>query len=358
MKNLCNQYLLLAKKETFAAIRKNRQQPFEDICNALQHIYGDIKIEYDTLSVKVTSKFKLSRCDFSIVWKEGDIVTQSIVSVETKELGNRGLEFLEDTCEKIFSATGSIAKTYHIVNLRDDVSEKYCNRIYPKFNEYERKLKRLLWIVYTANYGISFYKLLDQHIKTKSKKALKQSKEDALIQNMFYGLDLGDVEQLLFTPRWTDEDRIQFEIAVSEETDYNGLSDAEIKDRIRALRPRSDWDRLFSDLFSDDLLMCEENIVHIRKLRNCVAHCRKFSSNDFKASRKILNELIARIDTTIEVLFHTSTGQSSSNDEVIDAQGTVKVPAVMGGLIDFDVSKIAAAIEMAMNDRGTGFKGF
>ena len=57
MKNLCNQYLLLAKKEAFAAIRKNRQQPFEDICNALQHIYDDIKIEYDALSVKIRLLF-------------------------------------------------------------------------------------------------------------------------------------------------------------------------------------------------------------------------------------------------------------------------------------------------------------
>lgn len=39
----------------------------------------------------------------------------------------------------------------------DCISEYYCNKLFPYLNEFERKLRKILFIVYTLNFNLEYY---------------------------------------------------------------------------------------------------------------------------------------------------------------------------------------------------------
>ena len=55
----------------------------------------------------------------------------------------------------------------------DAISEYYCNKIYPKLNELERNLRKLLFNIYIVNFGKDYYKAtVSEDLKQKLKVSL------------------------------------------------------------------------------------------------------------------------------------------------------------------------------------------
>lgn len=142
-----------------------------------------------TFSIKQYSKQKLS-----------------YLSISTKA---KGIYYMELVDEKINSI---MANSYIVITSYDCISEFYCNKIYKKLNNFERKLKELIFDIYTFSYGMNYYERnFSEELKLKVKKLQdksisSESKDLEQLKQSLYALDYNDIIELLFTPKWLVDD--------------------------------------------------------------------------------------------------------------------------------------------------------
>jgi hypothetical protein len=204
------------------------------------------------------------------------------------------LEYVHETLQ-----SSGVCSDYVMILSYDTVSEYYCNKLYPKLNELERNLRKLLFNIYTVNFGRDYYKTtISGDIQTKAKENIRargnaDRKEVTVLQEFFYSLELGDVQQLLFTPRWTELDEQTKQAFLNEHSDLSMLSDADLRSEFADIAPKSDWDSFFSDKVSN--VDFKGIIDTIRGYRNKVAHCKHVTQEEYQdcvGMIKQLNEAI------------------------------------------------------------------
>ena len=101
-----------------------------------------------------------------------DIVYHITVSSDHPEKSRQAelLEFFHKKYEVVFSQR----KEYHLIVAYDGVSEYYCNKVYPKFQHFERQLRHLIFKVVTRAYGSVWAKeTLEKDTKDKLKNNIK-----------------------------------------------------------------------------------------------------------------------------------------------------------------------------------------
>ena len=187
---------------------------------------------------------------------------------------------------------------YLIIYSYDAISEYYCNKAYPYLNTIERKLRKLLFNVYTVNFGSHYYtKTISKNDQDKIKSVLQKRHDDEVIEQFFYGLELNDIQRILFEPNWStyeDDKRVEF---LANNRDLSKLSDEELRSFISELRCHSDWERLFSDKMCVTTIM--ELIESIRVQRNNIAHCKFFSKKNYERLSENATQLIQMLDKAI-----------------------------------------------------------
>ena len=187
---------------------------------------------------------------------------------------------LIDALEYVHSAlfTTGIEEDYISIISYDAVSEYYCNKLYPKLNELERNLRKLLFSIYVLNFGKEYFEatttkeMQDKAKKTIRTKGSTEKKEIQYIKQYFYSLEYADIEQLLFAPRWTKVDEENKKSFLGMHKDLSMLSDEELRVVINGISPKSDWERFFGEKFQN--IDVERNIEAVRTIRNNVAHCK------------------------------------------------------------------------------------
>ncbi len=220
---------------------------------------------------------------------------------KTKSVIIKSLETFQNTI-----INSEIEKDYVLIVSYDAVSEYYCNRIYPKLNELERNLRKLLFNIYTLNFGVNYYtSTVNEDLQKKGKKNIRasggtQARKIEVIKKFFYALDYGDIQLMLFTPQWTQLEEKNKRDFLNKNANLNEVTDAELRNAFSDLTPKSDWDRFFkSKIPNDDI---ENMINYIRKNRNNVAHCKFLNKDDYEQSkisiRKLNNELLKAITIT------------------------------------------------------------
>ncbi len=264
---------------------------------------------YVSKCFKGTTEYELDSWDYQheMIWRSDDqSVTCNVVfrfySVigttyldVTAEGGSdediiKCLEFVHTTLQ-----TSGVSSDYVMILSYDAVSEYYCNRLYPKLNELERNLRKLLFNIYTVNFGRDYYKTtISGDIQTKAKENIRargnaDRKETTVLQEFFYSLELGDVQQLLFTPKWTDLDEQTKQAFLNENSDLSRLSDADLRSAFVDITPKSDWDRFFSDKVSN--VDFKDIIDTIRGYRNKVAHCKHVGREEYQKCVGIIKQL-------------------------------------------------------------------
>lgn len=199
----------------------------------------------------------------------------------------------------------NISSEYTMIISYDAISEYYCNQMFPKLNELERNLRKLLYNIYTVNFGKDYYKAtISEEIQTKAKEIIrasggKKKKETEYIQKMFYSLEYGDVEHLLFDKKWTELDEKNKTAFLTSHTNLSELSDEILRNAITNIAPKSDWERFFSDKIVESDL--EGLIEEIRKSRNSVAHCKFFYKDEYTKCNKCVDDLNKAILSAITV---------------------------------------------------------
>ena len=193
-------------------------------------------------------------------------------------------------------------KKYIPIISYDFVSESYCNKVYPILNKFERKFRKLLFLIFTSNFKeLYFEKIAPKEMIEKVKGNIRiknnKNKEEYRIQNYFYSIDIGTLRELLFNKNWTLMEEEQKNKLLNE--DFSNMTEEEIKNKIKEIEPKSNWERFFYNKgFSDDI---EDMMKSINELRNVVAHNKILNENDYLFLKINLEKLIDKIDKAIMI---------------------------------------------------------
>ena len=243
--------------------------------------------------------FNKSEIIFSI--KQYEKHELSYLSISTKRNNIPAMEFVDEKINKI------MVDNYIVITSYDCISEFYCNKIYRKLNNFERKLKELIFDIYTFSYGINYYNRnfsdeLKLKVKRLDKSIATDSKDVEQLKQSLYELSYNDIIQLLFAPKWLLDDETD-KIALMRKIDANKLSSKELIDCIDNIRPKSDWDRLFLPQIGE-IPNIEDSIDQLRKLRNRVAHCKFFRKEHYEKCLNLLKNLNKQINKALKIVMN------------------------------------------------------
>lgn len=223
-----------------------------------------------------------------------------VVTGKSKAQIVKGLEYIQATIKK-----SDILKDYIEIISYDAISEYYCNKIYPKLNELERNLRKLLFNIYVVNFGRDYYQMTisgDLQKKIKSviqAKGNEEKKETERLQKFFYSMEFADIQQMLFVPHWTEVDERSKNTFLKSHEDLSKLTDYELRKAFSEFAPRSDWKRFFSDKMDEDDI--QSLIDEIRRSRNSIAHCKFFYQADYSLCNKAMSKFNKAVKSAIAI---------------------------------------------------------
>lgn len=209
------------------------------------------------------------------------------------------IKFMKEIDKSIIT-NNKLSKNYIIITSYDSISEYYCNKVYPKLNEFERKFRKLLFITYTAQFKKAYFEsTTSKELQTKAKEKIKNRNAEYRIQQYLYSLDFYDFKQLLFDKSWNEYDEKQLHKYLKKHSDLRELTDLEIRNKILSIHPTNDWERLFSNKGLDEDF--ENIIVKIGELRNIVAHNKIIKEDQYNELNEMLDNSIITIDEAINI---------------------------------------------------------
>lgn len=216
--------------------------------------------------------------------------------LNTNETDSKSVKILNETNAILLK--GEHRKNYNIAISFDGVSCYYCNKIYPKFNLFERKIRELVFNILLKSFGNEWYEKtvgiqLDKEIKANA----KSSSKSKLIEEALYEMTIFQLETYLFMPYREIDVNDLIDIELSEEAIKEKSRDEIIK-IISNGRARSIWDRFFKDKINIDNI--RSKLEEIRNYRNSVAHCKYFYMDEYKKCNQLLNGIIKQLDIAIE----------------------------------------------------------
>lgn len=213
-----------------------------------------------------------------------------VVEGKSKSQVVKCLEYIQKTMQD-----SGIQTDYIMVISYDAISEYYCNKVYPKLNELERNLRKLLFNIYIVNFGKDYYKAtVSEDLQAKIKSVIRprggeQKKETTVLQEFFYSFEFNDIQNLLFVPKWTDIDIHEKNAFLADNDNLSALSDETLRTAFKRFEPKSDWDRFFSSKITD--IDFETVINTVRVHRNAVAHCKFFYRDSYKECARATTQL-------------------------------------------------------------------
>lgn len=262
-------------KKTFPDATKNKEQ----------------KLHYRSKLLWVYNEGKF-RCDVEFCIAEVVDATYLDIVVEGKSKSQivHCLEYIQTVLQD-----SGVQTDYIMVISYDAISEYYCNKMYPKLNNLERNLRRLLFNIYIVNFGSNYYRTtISEELQAKIKSVIRprgsqKQKETTVVQEFFYSFEFNDIQNLLFVPKWTVVDEHAKNSFLTDNSNLSALSDEVLRNAFKSFKPQSDWDRFFSDKITD--IDFQGVLESIRMHRNAVAHCKFFYRNSYKDCNSVISKL-------------------------------------------------------------------
>lgn len=174
-----------------------------------------------------------------------------------------------------FGKNMSIAEDYEIIKTFDAVSSYYCNLLYPKLDEFDRKMRLLLYNTYYLVYGSDFpykfnYYCPNDTLKIRGKNS---SGNEFCSDKIFYAYDYSQLINILF---------------VHKRPALNG-------------EEKTDWDLFFANKIR--LEQSEQDIREIKQFRDKIAHCKIFTKRDYTRAALMLDKYCIALDSAIELTY-------------------------------------------------------
>lgn len=301
---LQNSYIFLRKSE-----KNTKTINLDNITNLIKENFNvsEKNIAKETYYKKrLDRKIRVEDIDFEIEFIINEVVSITYLDVfvnhKSKAKAIIGMEYIDNLLTNL---GGDFEENHIVIISYDSISEYYCNKIYPKFNELERKLRKLLFNIYIVNFDKSYYtETIEEELQNKIKariqaKGGKSKQEIERLKMFFYSLEYSDVQNLLFKEKWTNvekQNKIDFS---SKHKDLSMLEDGELRKAFGRVSPKSDWERFFAEKITN--LNFNESIDNLRRSRNNVAHSKFFYHDEFKMCKNTINKLNKSIDEAIKI---------------------------------------------------------
>lgn len=315
-----NSYIFLKRNNKDQETTKNdnkivfRLTP--SIKSLLKKTFENIKSDYRESEDFNSGKFTIKKGnkDVEILFKYYSVMGNYYLDiiVEDKNVLS-AVSVLNEINNILFAKNNFFDEFYVSIISYDYSSEYYCNKLYPYLNEFERKLRKLLFNIYTLNFNLDYYSAIpNDEVKNNIKKGSKEinkelnklnngnvSVEDCLIKYGFYSLEYSDVDKLLFTKYISPDDESKLEEFLNINKDLTKLSDEELRKKFELSKPKNAWERFFNNKKMGDNF--QEIFNLIRVFRNNIDHCKFISKKQYDECTKLLKQEIKSLDTAISI---------------------------------------------------------
>ncbi len=258
--------------------------------------------------LKINNKDETVLFKYHSVW--GNYYLDIIVESTIKK---HAISVLNEVNTILMSKNNCFDEYYVSIISYDYISEYYCNKLFPFLNEFERKLRKVLFNVYTLNFNLDYYsatpnKELKDNIEKKSRQLNKElnklnnesvSNIDCLTKYGFYSLDYSDIDKLLFTNYVSKKDNDELQKFLDGNEDLSKISDEELRKKFELSKPKNDWARYFGNKNIDDDFQYILN--DIRGFRNNIAHCKFISKDQYTECLRLLKHNTKSLDEAISI---------------------------------------------------------
>lgn len=252
--------------------------------------------------------------------------------VNSKQRISNTAKYIEEFNNKLNGIENK--KYFYLLKAYDGLSEYYCEKLYPRYANYERRLRYMVLLMVTRAYGgmwikNTFNKELEDSVTKTGKKGISKMSLETPLEYF----ELQQLEDYLFLAPVTDMNRF-----VNEELTRNKLEQLD-KEEVyklieKAKNPPCLWERVFSDIGNKE--KWQEAIEDVHNNRNSVAHHKTIASDEYKKTVKQLK----RIDTMIEEAIDTILSKEFENTKMVDILGTFAVYAGKSLLEQFNFSSV------------------
>lgn len=204
---------------------------------------------------------------------------------------NKAIEQLQKIDEEF--SKSSLQEFYYYIKEYDGISESFCKRLYPKYAQFERKLRRLVLLILTKAYGSDWSK------ETISRDMLdgikKIAKGNVTLSTTLENMNLATLEEYLFKKRSVDySEIISTELSTA---NLEKMGKEEICVIIEKIRPTSLWERNFKECGDGE--EWKNRIESIHDVRNKIAHQKSIIEQEYKATNNKLNFINRELDKVV-----------------------------------------------------------
>ncbi|HML69229.1 MAG TPA: hypothetical protein PKA81_12665 [Clostridia bacterium] len=220
------------------------------------------------------------------------------LTLESEQEGMRGAKSLDRAYALLQQGVNTGSDKFLTITILDERSKYYATKAYPFFCDFETKLRCLILKLLTKSFGVLWaQKTLTPDLEAKLKERLKGADYRKLAKEAIYEMDFYMLGTYLFYKTRIVEPEEIVDNLLNEEN-LSKLSISEIQGIIAQAKPKSLWERYFSnDVSMPDL---ERKLSDIRTSRNKIAHNKRYELRNYSNDKLLLNEFCKQIDIAIE----------------------------------------------------------
>lgn len=177
--------------------------------------------------------------------------------------------------------------------LYDGISQYYANRAYPRINDIENLMRKLITKFMLMNVGADWTK---EKVPDDVKNSINSDNRDS---TYLHSVDFIQLKNFLFSEKYnTRKDKLIDILKKSEDLSELNLNE------LKLMIPKSNWDRYFSKEIpiSQDKLSKQWSELYI--LRCKIAHNKTFNKIEFTRVKELIENLKPIIEKAIEKLDH------------------------------------------------------
>ncbi len=248
--------------------------------------------------------------------------------------------------EKLDSClSGEINRLVVVTKSFDGLSASYCEKLYPRFGAFERKVRQLIILVLTKAFGDNW---VNETIPKEKQDELRAKAKGKLnTREILEQFDLAELEAFLFAERELDyKEFLQNDLGIEK---LGGMTKEEIVDKLREMRPKSLWSQNFADIGNEQ--SWKTNILSIHDCRNKIAHHKSINRIEYIRVVKTIKGLNKDLDEAIAKLQH----RDFTDENRVDILSGFKAMASMSMRLSelfsmYDFSALNKSITMAVQN--------
>ena len=242
--------------------------------------FSNVALDYIIKTEKIENKKERI---FQLIFSSND-------SDESRSVKN--LEKFDKLFKRIIKESGI---KFILNTIWDEVSQYYCKSCYPRINEIENLMRKLIFRFMIKNIGSDWVKKsFPQKLRENVKKIAEKNELKGLLENCLYEADFIQLIEFIFTPYPKNRDINKlFEMINTAEK----LDDLE---KVKEFQPKSNWERYFSSIIKIDDL--EDKWRKLYKYRNKVAHNKPLTKDDNKNIVTISEEIKKALSKVLDGL--------------------------------------------------------